>query len=112
AYPAVWNGAWSNFGNTFTPSNNSCGDGGGGDDVWFVIHVPAGHSVTATETTTSNVTLRLVAECGATTCLAFAQNPETMTFTNATTTDRLVYLVVSRATGDVTNNFSLSFTMI
>jgi len=97
AIPFGWSGDWDDFGGTFTPSN--CGNGSGGDDIWFKVTIPAGRSILVQETGTSNTTVRLVADCDTNSCLDYSENPEELTVPNTTAAERVVYIVISLAGG-------------
>lgn len=105
-YPQVWSGQWSDFGNTFSPGND-CGSAG--DDIWLLIEVKAGESVTATEITGSEVVLRRVPSCQNSNCSGYADmEPETLVLKNSTGSDLNLFVVVGWAGG--LDELSISFT--
>ena len=110
-YPLTWSGLWTDFTGTFSGGTN-CGDGGGGEDIWFVVRIPAGLSVGVAETTSSNVTLREVDSCNANSCVQSAENPEVLQILGTSSSDSYAYLVVSEAAANTVNALSLSFTEI
>ena len=80
---------------------------GGGQDVFFLLYVPAGTTVLFQETTSSDVTLRQIADCSSTTCIDFEEAPEQMTFT-ATGFDMMVYIVVSEDSANAVDAFTIT----
>jgi len=110
SYPDSWDGDWTDFGNSFTPQGG-CGDGGGGEDVWFAIRVPAGGAVTAVEATASDATLRLVESCSAETCVEFAEEPEALTIENGGGEPAFFHLVASEDASNAVTAISFDFTL-
>jgi hypothetical protein len=108
-YPLAMTDSFANYKNTFEPSDNSCGNGSGNEDLWFLVLLPPQSSVTAEEVTYANVTWRLVSGCGVTTCLSYAEEPEVMTFRNSSDAPLTIFLVLSEASPSWTANFQLEF---
>ncbi|MCU0661980.1 MAG: hypothetical protein MUC50_06605 [Myxococcota bacterium] len=96
-YPQTIVSDFEDYTDNFAPSDKSCGPGGGGEDAWFLLRVPPRSLVTANESTATNVTLRRVQGCGATTCLDKAEEPESLAFANDSDAPLTVWLMVFAA---------------
>ena len=110
-YNDAWHGKWTEQGAAFFPAEpNECGEGGG-RDVWFLLTIPAGETITILETTDSEVVLRTVADCDATDCLDAAAQPERLRITNSFGAPMDFYLIVSEDPTNTVDDFTVTFTM-
>ncbi len=110
-YNDVWHGKWTEQGAAFFPAEpNGCGEGGG-RDVWFLLTIPAGETITILETTNSEVILRTVADCSATDCMDSASQPERLRLTNSFGAPMDFYLIVSEDPTNTFDDFTVTFSM-
>lgn len=111
-YPFVLAGDFNDYGGTFSPTDyQSCGDGGGSEDVWFLVRVPPRSTVGVAEMTPANTTLRLVSDCTATSCLEKAEQPETLALTNDSGEAKVFLVILSDATTSSQSTFTVIFSL-
>ncbi|MFO8071002.1 MAG: hypothetical protein R6V85_03920 [Polyangia bacterium] len=96
AYPTQWSGQWSDYENSFAPSNE-CGSGD--RDIWFAAFVPAGATLTVEEIGAADVLLRHVESCTSFACIDWTDEPEQLAIPNPASDAWIRVVVTETALG-------------
>ncbi len=92
-YPTQWSGQWSDYENSFAPSNQ-CGSGD--RDIWFAAFIPSGATLTVEEIGAADVLLRHVESCTSFACVDWTDEPEQLAIPNQAS-DTWIRVVVTEA---------------
>jgi hypothetical protein len=103
-----WTGNFSTY-EDYSDRSSGCG-WATGREIWFTATVPAGGSHTIAETSISDVVLQSLSSCAATTCLGYADSPETLTTTNSTGAARTYWFVVEQYSLSASGAVNLTIT--
>jgi hypothetical protein len=82
-----------------------------GAEVWFAVTVPASTALSLRETSVTDVVLERVASCTATSCLGYADTPETLNYTNSGGAAVTVYFVIERYSAGATGPLVVEVTL-
>ncbi|MBW2277597.1 MAG: hypothetical protein JRF63_08915, partial [Deltaproteobacteria bacterium] len=101
-------GDWADFSDYFWGAPE-CGAAEGAE-VWFEVEVPASNTLTTVETTATDATLHVFADCDASECLESGTTGDVVEYLNNTSSTQTVYVAVESATEVPTNDtFAVAF---
>ncbi|MFO8073159.1 MAG: hypothetical protein R6V85_14905 [Polyangia bacterium] len=103
----LFDGLWAEIGDGFW-GGDGCAEAAG-PEAWYAVEVPSGEKLTATESSASDTTLHVLADCEAGACAASSAG-EVVDHLNISPADELVYVAVEAADADpVADGWEVSF---
>jgi hypothetical protein len=101
-------GDWADFSDYFWGAADC--EAAAGPEVWFEVEVPATYALTVNETSTTDATLQVFADCDATACVESGATGDVVEYLNNTSGDQVVYVAVESATEVPTSSsFTVEF---